>query len=187
MAVERVGLSFVIGAALSNTFRSSMRSADTSLSNIGAGIRSLSRERLDINRQINLNPEKAEKFKTRLSEINKELSKLRAARRINVIFESNMQEMKSQMASLGKIAAGAAVGGGLMSIPVRTAIEFEQSMLNVKSVINGITEEKFKALNDEAQRLGAATSFSASESNAGAFRYGQSWSYRFRQSLRYFQ
>lgn len=167
MAVERVGLSFVIGAALSNTFRSSMRSADTSLSNIGAGIRSLSRERLDINRQINLNPEKAEKFKTRLSEINKELSKLRAARRINVIFESNMQEMKSQMASLGKIAAGAAVGGGLMSIPVRTAIEFEQSMLNVKSVINGITEEKFKALNDEAKRLGAATSFSASEAAEG--------------------
>lgn len=167
MAVERVGLSFVIGAALSNTFRSSMRSANTSLSNIGAGIRSLLRERLDINRQINLNPENAEKFKTRLSEINKELSRLRAARRINVIFESNMQEMKSQMASLGKIAAGAAVGGGLMSIPVRTAIEFEQSMLNVKSVINGITEEEFIALNNEAKRLGAATSFSASEAAEG--------------------
>lgn len=167
MAVERVGLSFTIGAVLSNTFRSSMRSANTSLSNIGAGIKSLSKERLDINRQINLNPEKAEKFKTRLSEINKELSKLRAARRINVIFESNMQEMKSQMASLGKVAAGAALSGGLMSIPVRTAIEFEQSMLNVKSVINGITEEEFIALNDEAKRLGAATSFSASEAAEG--------------------
>lgn len=167
MAVERVGLSFTIGAALSNTFRSSMRSADTSLSNIGAGIRSLSRERLDINRQINLNPENADRFRTRLSEINRELSRLRAARRINVIFESNMQEMRNQMASLGKIAAGAAVGGGLMSIPVRTAIEFEQAMLNVKSVINGITEEDFKALNDEAKRLGAATSFSASEAAEG--------------------
>lgn len=167
MAVERVGLSFVIGAALSNTFRSSMRSADTSLSNIGAGIRSLSRERLDINRQINLNPENADRFRTRLSEINRELSRLRAAHRINVIFESNMQEMRNQMASLGKIAAGAAVGGGLMSIPVRTAIEFEQSMLNVKSVINGITEDEFKALNDEAKRLGAATSFSASEAAEG--------------------
>lgn len=167
MAVERVGLSFVIGAALSNTFRSSMRSANTSLSNIGAGIRSLSRERLDINRQINLNPENAERFRTRLSEINRELSRLRAARRINVIFESNMQEMRTQMASLGKIAAGAAIGGGIMSIPVRTAIEFEQSMLNVKSVINGITEEEFKALNDEAKRLGAATSFSASEAAEG--------------------
>lgn len=167
MAVERVGLSFTIGAALSNTFRSSMRSADTSLSNIGAGIRSLSRERLDINRQINLNPENAERFRTRLSEINRELSRLRAARRVNVIFESNMQEMRNQMASLGKIAAGAAVGGGLMSIPIRTAIEFEQAMLNVKSVINGITEEEFKALNDEAKRLGAATSFSASEAAEG--------------------
>lgn len=167
MAVERVGLSFTIGAVLSNTFRSSMRSANTSLSNIGAGIKSLSKERLDINRQIKLNPEKAEKFKTRLSEINKELSKLRAARRVNVIFESNMQELKNNMASLGKIAAGAAVGGGLMSIPVRTAIEFEQSMLNVKSVINGITKEEFIALNDEAKRLGAATSFSASEAAEG--------------------
>lgn len=167
MAVERVGLSFVIGAALSSAFKNNFKHINSSISNIGAGIKSLSRERLDINRQINLNPEKAEKFKTRLSEINKELSKLRAARRVNVIFESNMQEMKNQMASLGKIAAGAAVGGGLMSIPVRTAIEFEQSMLNVKSVINGITEDEFKALNDEAKRLGAATSFSASEAAEG--------------------
>lgn len=167
MAVERVGLSFVIGAALSSAFKNNFKHINSSISNIGAGIKSLSRERLDINRQINLNPEKAEKFKTRLSEINKELSKLRAARRVNVIFESNMQEMKNQMASLGKIAAGAAVGGGLMSIPVRTAIEFEQSMLNVKSVINGITEDEFMALNNEAKRLGAATSFSASEAAEG--------------------
>lgn len=166
MAVERVGLSFVIGAALSSAFKNNFKHINSSISNIGAGIKSLSRERLDINRQINLNPEKAEKFKTRLSEINKELSKLRAARRVNVIFESNMQEMKNQMASLGKIAAGAAVGG-LMSIPVRTAIEFEQSMLNVKSVINGITEDEFMALNNEAKRLGAATSFSVSEAAEG--------------------
>lgn len=167
MAIEKVGLSFTIGAALSSAFKNNFKHINSSISNIGAGIKSLSRERLDINRQINLNPEKAEKFKTRLSEINKELSKLRAARRVNVIFESNMQEMKNKMASLGKIAAGAAVGGGLMSIPVRTAIEFEQSMLNVKSVINGITEDEFKALNDEAKRLGAATSFSASEAAEG--------------------
>lgn len=167
MAIEKVGLSFTIGAALSSAFKNNFKHINSSISNIGAGIKSLSRERLDINRQINLNPERAEKFKTRLSEINKELSKLRAARRVNVIFESNMQKMKNQMASLGKIAAGAAVGGGLMSIPVRTAIEFEQSMLNVKSVINGITEDEFKALNDEAKRLGAATSFSASEAAEG--------------------
>ena len=167
MAVERVGLSFTIGAALSNTFRNSMHSANTSISSIGAGIRTLSRERLDINRQINLNPENAERFRTRLSEINRELSRLRAARRVNVIFESNMQEMRNQMASLGKIAAGAAVGGGLMSIPVRTAIEFEQSMLNVKSVINGITEQEFKSLTSEAKKLGATTSFSASQAAEG--------------------
>lgn len=167
MAVERVGLSFTIGAALSSAFKSNFKQVNSSISNIGAGIKSLSKERLDINRQIKLNPENAERFRTRLSEINRELSRLRAARRVNVIFESNMQEMRNQMASLGKIAAGAAVGGGLMSIPVRTAIEFEQSMLNVKSVINGITEDEFKALNDEAKRLGAATSFSASEAAEG--------------------
>ena len=167
MAVERVGLSFTIGAALSSAFKNNFKQVNSSISNIGAGIRTLSRERLDINRQINLNPENAERFRTRLSEINRELSRLRAARRVNVIFESNMQEMRNQMASLGKIAAGAAVGGGLMSIPVRTAIEFEQSMLNVKSAINGITEDEFKALNDEAKRLGAATSFSASQAAEG--------------------
>ncbi len=74
MAIEKVGLSFTIGAALSSAFKNNFKHINSSISNIGAGIKSLSRERLDINRQINLNPEKAEKFKTRLSEINKELS-----------------------------------------------------------------------------------------------------------------
>lgn len=165
--MESIGLSFVIGAAISNTFRRGIRTVNSDVNNIGNSIRSLSRERININNQIRLNPNDAEKFSSRLSEINRELSKLRALRRINVIFESNMKELKSNLASLGKITAGIAVGAGIMSMPVKTAIEFEQSMLNVKSVINGITEEEFKALNDEAKRLGAETSFSASEAAEG--------------------
>lgn len=167
MSIKKVGLSFTIGTALSSAFKSNFKTVNSSISSISVGIKSLSKERLDISKQINLNPANADKFKTRLSEINRELSKLRALRRINVIFESNMKELKSNLASLGKITTGIAVGAGIMSMPVKTAIEFEQSMLNVKSVINGITEEEFKALNDEAKRLGAETSFSASEAAEG--------------------
>lgn len=60
-------------------------------------------------------------------------------------------------------AAASATGLGLaITGAVRTAMEFESSMLKVKA-ISGATEEQFKALNDQAKLLGRTTQFSASE------------------------
>lgn len=145
MAVERVGLSFVIGAALSNTFRSSMRSADTSLSNIGAGIRSLSRERLDINRQINLNPENADRFRTRLSEIDKELARLEARKEIEIKFESNLKDFKRNLSEIGKITAGIAAGAGVASAVgvkfVQFGNEYTRTMNSVAAQTGATAQE----------------------------------------------
>lgn len=145
MAVERVGLSFTIGAVLSNTFRSSMRSADTSLSNIGAAIRSLSRERIDTNRQINLNPENADRFRTRLSEIDKELARLEARKEIEIKFESNLKDFKRNLSEIGKITAGIAAGAGVASAVgvkfVQFGNEYTRTMNSVAAQTGATAQE----------------------------------------------
>ena len=89
MAVEKVGLSFSIGAALSSAFKTNFKTVNTSISSIQSSIKELSKERLDINKQIKLNPEKAEEFQTRLSEIDKELTRLEARKEIEIKFQKN--------------------------------------------------------------------------------------------------
>lgn len=167
MSEKKVGLSFVVGAAISSSFKGGISSVGSGLKSIENNIRALSKERLNINKVIGTDVLKAEALKNRLSEIRGELSKLKAQRKVEIIYESNLSNLKQEMKGLAKVTAGVAVGAGILSMPVKTAIEFEQSMLNVKSVINGITEEEFTALNNEAKRLGAATSFSASQAAEG--------------------
>jgi len=51
---------------------------------------------------------------------------------------------------------------GLGAVAVKTFMSFEQSMLKVKAV-SGATAKEFKALTDNAKKLGASTMFTASE------------------------
>jgi len=62
--------------------------------------------------------------------------------------------------SLSKFVTLPILGIGAASI--KTAADFEASMLKVKA-ISGATEEQFKQLTDQARELGATTQFSASE------------------------
>jgi TP901 family phage tail tape measure protein len=66
---------------------------------------------------------------------------------------------KGQM--LDKLAIGMAVAA-----PFRAGIEFESSMARVKA-LSGATNEEFKRLNETARKLGASTTFSASEVGKG--------------------
>ena len=50
---------------------------------------------------------------------------------------------------------------------IREIAAFEQAMQNVRAVTKGVTEQEFKALNEEARRLGATTVFSATEAANG--------------------
>lgn len=124
MAIEKVGLSFSIGAALSNVFKTSFKTVNTSISSIQSSIKALSKERLDINKQIKLNPEKAEEFQTRLSEIDKELIRLEARKEIEIKFESNLKDFKGNLSEIGKITAGITAGAGVASAVGAKFVQF---------------------------------------------------------------
>ena len=124
MAIEKVGLSFSIGAALSSAFKTNFKTVNTSISSIQSSIKALSKERLDINRQIKLNPEKAEEFQTRLSEIDKELTRLEARKEIEIKFESNLKDFKRNLSEIGKITAGIAAGAGVASAVGAKFVQF---------------------------------------------------------------
>lgn len=102
-----------------------------------------------------------------LLKINKEIERLTNLKTIDLKFRSNINEVKSSLSDLMKFGGVVSAGAYVAARPIKIAIDFEQAMLNVKSVINGITDEQFKALNNEAKRLGATTSFSASEAAEG--------------------
>ena len=91
--------------------------------------------------------------------------------------KSKMQEARDELGKMsgsgqqlneefGRIqAAGAtifAVVSGAIAVAAKTAADFEQQMSRVKA-ISGATEDEFKSLKEEALRLGATTSKSASE------------------------
>lgn len=79
--------------------------------------------------------------------------------RLNTL-NANAGRLRSTLLSaFGAIGVG--LGGGAA---IRTIANFEQSMSTLRAV-TGATEDQFSALNEEAQRLGATTRFSASEAS----------------------
>ena len=72
-------------------------------------------------------------------------------------------------ASLGNIRTMLAGVGAFVAMRqgIRTIGNFEQSMANARSVVQGITQEDFANLNKTARELGATTVFSASQAAEG--------------------
>ncbi len=156
MAVERVGLSFVIGAALSSAFKTNFKTVNTSISSIQSSIKELSKERLDINKQIKLNPEKAEEFQTRLSEIDKELTRLEARKEIEIKFESNLKDFKGNLSEIGKITAGIAAGAGVASAVGAKFVQFGNEYtrtMNSVAAQTGATAKEIAEFGKIAQEI----------------------------------
>ncbi|SDZ05286.1 phage tail tape measure protein [Thermoactinomyces sp. DSM 45892] len=99
----------------------------------------------------------------------------------NSQFRRGMMQARQDMSGLSRDAMNVrksghmvqesmlAVGAGIIGIvgaSVVVAARFEQEMARVKA-ISGATEEEFASLTAEAQRLGATTSFSASQAAQG--------------------
>ena len=102
-------------------------------------------------------------------------SGLMSARQQLATFTDNTQEAGARIQSLGGIITGvgttltkgltvplATVGAGA----VKVAVDFEAQMSRVKA-ISGATGEDFEKLRAQAEELGAATSFSATEAAEG--------------------
>lgn len=166
--MEKVGLSFVIGAVVGASFKTSINGVKTSIGDINREVKQLSKKRAELlDKKWNSSSRFLESDKNELLRINKEIARLKKTETIHLKFRSNINEVKNSLSDLMKFGGVVSAGALVAARPIKIAIDFEQAMLNVKSVINGITDEQFKALNNEAKRLGATTSFSASEAAEG--------------------
>ena len=166
--MEKVGLSFVIGAVVGASFKTSINGVKTSIGDINREVKQLSQKRAELlDKKWNSSSRFLESDKNELLRINKEIARLKKTETIDLKFRSNINEVKSSLSDLMKFGGVVTAGALVAARPIKIAMDFEQSMLNVKSVINGITEQEFKSLTSEAKKLGATTSFSASEAAEG--------------------
>lgn len=123
----------------------------------------------DKNLNINVSV-KTQNTTRKLKEVNKELRNI--SRSANVASASTKRVgggFKSSLASLsaftgGMIALGSAFR--VFSYGVKQMVEFEKTMSTVKAV-SGATGQQFQSLEGIARKLGATTSFSASEAADG--------------------
>ena len=166
--MEKIGLSFVIGGILGASFKNSVHGVTSSIGDINAEIKQLSKKRDDLlNKKQDSNTPYSLVDTVELLKVNREIARLKKLETIDLKFRSNINEVKSSVTDLMKFGGVVTAGALVAARPIKIAMDFEQSMLNVKSVINGITEQEFKSLTSEAKKLGATTSFSASEAAEG--------------------
>lgn len=166
--MEKVGLSFVIGAVVGASFKTSINGVKTSIGDINREVKQLSKKRAELlDKKWNSSSRFLESDKNELLRINKEIARLKKTETIHLKFRSNINEVKNSLSDLMKFGGVVSAGALIAAKPVSIAVDFEQSMLNIKSVVNGISEQEFNALSKEARRLGAETSFSAREAADG--------------------
>lgn len=165
--MEKVGLSFVIGAVVGASFKTSINGVKTSIGDINREVKQLSSRRNELLDKKWGSGKFLESDKNELLRINKEIARLKKTETIHLKFRSNINEVKNSLSDLMKFGGVVSAGALIAAKPVSIAVDFEQSMLNIKSVVNGISEQEFNALSKEARRLGAETSFSAREAADG--------------------
>lgn len=166
--MEKVGLSFVIGAVVGASFKTSINGVKTSIGDINREVKQLSKKRAELlDKKWNSSSRFLESDKNELLRINKEIARLKKTETIHLKFRSNINEVKNSLSDLMKFGGVVSAGALIAAKPVSIAVDFEQSMLNIKSFVNGISEQEFNALSKEARRLGAETSFSAREAADG--------------------
>ena len=166
--MEKVGLSFVIGAVVGASFKTSINGVKTNIGDINREVKQLSKKRAELlDKKWNSSSRFLESDKNELLRINKEIARLKKTETIHLKFRSNINEVKNSLSDLMKFGGVVSAGALIAAKPVSIAVDFEQSMLNIKSFVNGISEQEFNALSKEARRLGAETSFSAREAAEG--------------------
>lgn len=150
-ALEKVGLSFVIGAQLGKSVTSNFNSVKTSLTDIHGEIKSLAKERLNINEKLKSNVGEQVQLKNRLSQINSEMRKLKAVNNVNLIFKSNVEKIRTELKDLGKIAAGVTVATGTIGALVNSYQDLAQAQGEISSL--GIGEKGIAAITKAAKEF----------------------------------
>lgn len=109
MAVQQVGLSFLIGGIINSSFTSSIRQVSGSVDSIGKRIRVLSRERLNLSEQLRTPAldTNVREVTNRIASLRSELVNLRRIRQIDLRISSNVDKVKEQFSGLKSSILGA--------------------------------------------------------------------------------
>ena len=165
MSLEKIGLSFLIGGVVGASFKASVRGVTSSISHIDNKIKKLSREKLDLNKTLNLDNPNILETKENIARLTKEITRLTTIKNIKISISSNVDNIKTQVKSIFGIAASAA---GSISVPVKFAMDFEHS-LQVVSTMFGDTLVDVENLSKQILSLSSSSGVAATEISSGLY------------------
>lgn len=165
MSLEKIGLSFLIGGVVGASFKTSMRGVTSSISNIDNKIKELSREKLDLNKKLNIDNSNILETKENIARLTKEINRLNSIKDIKIGISSNVDNIKNQAKSIFGIAVGAA---GSISVPVKFAMDFEHS-LQIVSTLFGDTLVDVENLSKQILSLSSSSGVAATEISSGLY------------------
>lgn len=165
MSLEKIGLSFLIGGVVGASFKASVRGVTSSISHIDNKIKELSREKLNLNKTLNLDNPNILETKENIARLTKEITRLTTIKNIKISISSNVDNIKTQVKSIFGIAASAA---GSISVPVKFAMDFEHS-LQVVSTMFGDTSVDVENLSNQILSLSSSSGVAATEISSGLY------------------
>ena len=165
MSLEKIGLSFLIGGVVGASFKASVRGVTSSISHIDNKIKELSREKLDLNKKLNIDNSNILETKENIARLTKEINRLNSIKDIKIGISSNVDNIKNQAKSIFGIAVGAA---GSISVPVKFAMDFEHS-LQVVSTLFGNTLVDVENLSKQILSLSSSSGVAATEISSGLY------------------
>ena len=151
--LAEIALGVVIGGIVSSSFGSSIKSVDSSLSKYQEKVKSLNKEKLTLKAQNDPNNALT------ISSINSQLLNLKKSAKIRIALEGKKEELMAQKNSLLAVLGT----GYALSVPLKTAIEFESSMADVKKVVNFTDSLDFSNFTKEILNLTKTIPLSANE------------------------
>lgn len=165
MSLEKIGLSFLIGGVVGASFKSSVRGVTSSISHIDNKIKELSREKLNLNKTLNLDNPNILKTKENIASLTKEITRLTSIKNIKIDISSNVDNIKTQAKNIFGIAVSAA---GSISAPVKFAMDFEHS-LQIVSTLFGDTSVDVENLSNQILSLSSNSGVAATEISSGLY------------------
>jgi len=154
MSIKTIGLSISLGF-LSAGANLALGKSINKINLVGQSLDKLKSRRLDLQSKFSGATSSAKRLLDELKKIDKQIKAINHHK--NRIQENIQARANLKSNIMDKVAIGASI-----ALPFKTGIEFENSMARVKALF-GATKEEFESLNITAKKLGASTTFGASE------------------------
>ncbi len=154
MSIKALTMSITFGAVTAGLDMALGKSINK-IGLVGKTVDKLKNKRLDLKKNFQSGTGAVIKLQKELKKIDNMIGKINMHK---LKIQANIDKRNDIKSSImDKVAIGATI-----ALPFKFGIEFESSMARVKALANA-NDEEFKKLNDTAKKLGATTTFSASE------------------------